>query len=212
MNLKEAFRYQNKLQSLMEEAQFILGRESNVTKVETTSLRSKVMPEVKDEKVLQTSETEYYGQITDVVNFLLYILNEKEKLYAAIRSAKSALPIDMDGETSLNSSRQKVAGILRRMNDLRSSEQTISNGGSGYKFNAEGNQVSYRCDIKKVTTINFDRKIVQSKLKGLDKKSDEVSAQIDLCLVTSVVDYDPPFDVNVSFSDAFETLFPKKAV
>lgn len=45
MNLKEAFRYQNKLQSLMDEAQGILDRDANVTKVENTYLRHKVMAE-----------------------------------------------------------------------------------------------------------------------------------------------------------------------
>ena len=49
MNLKEAFRYQNKLQRLMEEAGNILGRDSNVTKVENTTLRHKVNPDVEDE-------------------------------------------------------------------------------------------------------------------------------------------------------------------
>lgn len=39
MNLKEAFRYQNKLQSFMDEAQGILSREENITKVEKTYLR-----------------------------------------------------------------------------------------------------------------------------------------------------------------------------
>ena len=41
MNLKEAFRYQNKLQSFMDEAQGILDRDANVTKVENTYLRHK---------------------------------------------------------------------------------------------------------------------------------------------------------------------------
>lgn len=36
MNLKEAFRYQNKLQSLLDEAQGILDCDSNVTKVANT--------------------------------------------------------------------------------------------------------------------------------------------------------------------------------
>ena len=45
MNLKEAFRYQNKLQSFMDEAQGILDRDANVTKVENTYLRHKVMAE-----------------------------------------------------------------------------------------------------------------------------------------------------------------------
>lgn len=206
MNLKEAFRYQNKLQSLMDEAEFILSRDTNVTKVETTHLRSKVVPEAKDETVLNTPDTEYFEHITDIVKFLLFILDEKEKLFGAIRKTKSAQPIDMDGEVSLNANRQKAAQILKRMNDLRSSEQIMANGGQGFKFNAEGNQVSYRCDIKRVTTINFDRKVVQSKLKELNRKSDETSAQIDVCLVTSVVDYQPPFDVNASFADAFESF------
>lgn len=209
MNLKEAFRYQNKLQSLMDEAQYILGRDVNVTKIKTTYLRSKVVPEAEDETVVRVPETEYAEQITDIVKFLLYLLDEKEKLFAAIRKAKNALPIDMDGEISLNSARQNIAQTLGHMNDLRGSEQTISHGGEGYKFNAEGNQVMYRCDIEKVTTINFDRKVVQSKLKELNRKSDETSARIDLCLVTSEVDYEPPFDVNTSFAEAFESVFPK---
>ena len=42
MNLKEAFRYQNKLQTLADEAQGILSCDANVTKVENTYLRHKV--------------------------------------------------------------------------------------------------------------------------------------------------------------------------
>ena len=66
MNLKEAFRYQNKLQSFMDEAQEILNRESNVTKVENTYLRHKVMAEAEDETVVIVPDTEYYQQITGV--------------------------------------------------------------------------------------------------------------------------------------------------
>ncbi len=205
MNLKEAFRYQNKLQGIMEEAEYVLSRDTNVTKIETTYLRSKVVPDAADEKVVQAPETEYSEKITEMVEFLLFVLDEKEKLSEAIRKAKNAQAFDMDGEVSLNATRQKVAQVLKRMNDLRGSEQTVSNAGQGYKFNAEGNQVSYRCDLKRVTTINFDRKVVQRKLKELNRKSDETSAQVDVCLVTSVVDYEPPFDVNASFADAFES-------
>ena len=47
MNLKEAFRYQNKLQSLLDEAQGILDCDANVTKVANTYLRHKVMPRLR---------------------------------------------------------------------------------------------------------------------------------------------------------------------
>ena len=184
MNLKDAFRYQNKLQSFMDEAQEILDRDSNVTKVENTYLRHKVMVETEDETIVITPDTEYYEQITGIAQFLLYLLGEKEALFAAIRKAKDALDIDMDSEVSLN-------------------------GGTGYRFNAEGNQISYRCDVKRVTTINYDRNVIRRELGKLNKASDETSAKLDLCLVTSTVDYEPPFDVNDSFADAFERFMEK---
>lgn len=204
MNLKEAFRYQNKLQLFMDEAQSILDRDSNVTKVENTYLRHKVMAEAEDETVLAAPETEYYEQITGIARFLLHLLNEREKLCAAIRKTKNGLDIDMDSAVSLNASRQSIARTFKRMNDLRSSEQTIAGGGTGYRFNTEGTQISYRCDVKCVTTINYDRKVIRAELSKLNGQADETSAKIDLCLVTSKVEYAPPFDVNASFAEAFE--------
>ena len=205
MNLKEAFRYQNKLQSLLEEAQNILDCDSNVTKVANTYLRHKVMAEAEDETVMDVPQTEYYEQITDIARFMLYLLEEKSRLFVAIRKAKDALDMDMDSEVSLNTARQSVARTFKRMNDLRSSEQMLSGGGTGYRFNAEGNQISYCCDVKRVTTINYDRKVIRSALTKLNQQADETSNRINLCLVTSKVDYAPPFDVNASFAEAFET-------
>lgn len=43
MNLKEAFRFQNKLGALMEEAQDVLDRDANITRVENTYLRKRSM-------------------------------------------------------------------------------------------------------------------------------------------------------------------------
>ena len=176
MNLKEAFRYQNKLQSFMDEAQAILSREENITKVEKTYLRRKVMPEAQDEVVLVAAESEYSERITDVARFLLYLLGEKERLFAAIRRAKDALPIDMDSEVSLNATRQSLARTFKQMNDLRSSEVTLSNGGTGYRFNADGNQVAYKCDVRRVTTIHYDRNVIRRELQKLNRRADEVSA------------------------------------
>ena len=209
MNLKEAFRYQNKIQSFMDEAQGILDDDRNVTLVENTYLRHKVMDEAEDEKILVTPETEYCEQITDVARFLLYLLEEKQKLFAAIRTTKDALEIDMDSEVSLNATRQSIARTFKHMNGLRNSELTISNGGNGYRFNAEGNQISYRCDVKRVTTINYDRNVIRDELGKLNQKSDETSTKLDLCLVTSSVTYEPPFDVNSSFAEAFEVYMEK---
>ena len=208
MNLKEAFRFQNKLQSMMDEAQSILGSTANITKVQNTYLRKKVMPEAENETTIDAPATEYSEQITLVAEFLLHLLSEREKLSVAIFQAKAGLnlPAGLDGEVSLNSKRQEVAGLFRRMAGLRSTEVLIPNGGTGYRFNNEGNQVSYRCDVKRVTTINFDRNKIRKMCGDLSKKSDEVSAALDSVLVNTQVEYTVPFDVNDTFAEAFEAF------
>lgn len=210
MNLKEAFRFQNKLQSLIDEVQRILEDESNITEVKTTHYRHRVNPDAEDETTLAPAESEFAEHITELVNFADYLLIEKGKLFYAIRKAKNDLDIDLDSEVSLNTTRQSLARTLKRMNDLRGSEQNIANGGTGYRFNADGNQVSYRCDIKRVTTINFDRKVIRKRLSEFNQEADKISAKIDQGLINSTVDYKAPFDVNDSFAEAFD-IFTEKA-
>ena len=56
------------------------------------------------------------------------------------------------------------------------------------------------------TTINYDRNVVRAELAKLNRQVDQTSQRLDLCLVTSNVDYVPPFDVNASFAEAFEAF------
>ena len=201
MNMKEAFRYQNKLQRLMEEAEDILRRERNVVKVEQTALLHKVNPDAADETTVEPADTVYAGQITDIAMLLMFLLGERERLSQAIRQAKSCMDMDFDGEVSLNTQRQEIAAVFRNMAQLRSSETLTPGGGVGYKFNAEGNQVSYRCDLKTVTTINFERSKIRSYAAALSRRADQVSAELDKRMVITEVDYEPPFDVNDTFAE-----------
>ena len=211
--MKDAFRFQNKLQTLMGTAQDILSSSRNITKVENTYLRKKVMPEAEDEVTVDQPTSEYSEQITCVAEFLLYLMTEKENLGAAIYQAKATLDLQagLDGEIGLNSTRQELAGLFRRMTEVRNSETLIPNCGTGFRFNNEGNQVSYRCDVKKVVTINFDRNKVRKMCADLSKKSDEISGQIDAAVVNTQVAYEAPFDVNDTFSDVFEAFAVKQA-
>jgi len=205
MNLKEAFRFQNKLQSLMDDAKNILDDRRNITRTQNTYMRSKVVADAEDEVTIDDiPDPEYTEKITDVAAFLLYLLDEKERLSKAVIETKKSLPIDMDSEVSLNSHRQEMANLFRRMADTRSSENIIYNGGLGYRFNAEGNQISYKCPVKKVVTINFDRNKIRKMLANLDKKADSVSVELDKCLINYEVNYTAPFDVNDTFANVFE--------
>lgn len=201
MNLKEAFRYQNKLQQWMEEAKYILGRDKNVTKVTMTHLRHKVVREDEDKVVVEAAETEYADRINQIAALMMLLLEEKRKLSYAIRSAKQGLELDFDSEAGLNSLRQELARLFKHMSEIRSEELVLNNGGTGYRFNAEGNQVTYHCDLKKVTTINFDRNRVRTFANILNRQADAMSAELDKCLVNTEVVYQPPVDVNDTFSE-----------
>lgn len=208
MNLKEAFRFQNKLQELIEDAQRHLGNEQNVLKVKTTYLRSKAMEGAADEVIEENLTSQFAGRANDLMSFLLYLLEQKAILAAAIHETKKELPIDMDSETTLNAQRQRIAQTFGYLVNLRSSEKTIPGGGTGYRFNVEGNQVTYRCDVRKVTSIDFDRNVARKHLSALNKKSDAVSAEIDRCIVNYSVNYDAPFDVNDTFEEVFDAIYP----
>lgn len=206
MNLKEAFRFQNKLGSLMEEAQGILSRDANITRVENTYLRKKVFDGAENETVVDTPPTEFADRITDIVSFLVFLMEQREALSKAIRVAKNALPIDMDSEVGLNAKRQEIVRVFKHMTDVRNAEVVINGGGTGYRFNQEGNQVTYRCDVKRVTTINFDRKVVRNLAAEMNRRADLISAELDRCMVNSEVAYEAPFDVNDSFSEIFDAF------
>ena len=134
---------------------------------------------------------------------LMYLLEQREQLSGAICRAKAGLDLSagLDGEVGLNARRQEVAAVFRRMAGLRASETLISNGGTGYRFNNEGNQVAYRCDVRRVTTINFDRIKIRAFGARLSKQADQISAALDAALVNTEVDYVPPFDVNDTFAE-----------
>jgi len=206
MNLKEAFRFQNKIEHLLGETEHILSSEDCVTLTKRTYLYKKANPDAENETVTIIPDTEYYQEINKLVEFAMYLLEKREELSKAITETKRKLPIDLNGETSLNSYRQKLSEIFRDMAKIKGKKVTETNGGLGYRFNNEGNQVSYRCDVEKVTTINFDRNVVRKYAAQLSKTADIASIEIDRCIINYEVDFEPPFDVNDSFDEVFENF------
>ena len=211
MNLKEAFRYQNAIQSMLSSALAELQDRSNILKVSTTHFRSKVRSDAQDVTIEDNANSEYAGKANLLVEFASMLLEEKEKLTKAIHTAKASLEVDMDGEVALNQERQRFASTLRAMTGYKSSEVILPNGGSGFCFNGEGNQVAYHCEAKRVTTIDFDRNKVRALAAELGKKSDGISAELDKCMVNTEVSYEAPFDVNDNFDAVFSKFIENRA-
>ena len=204
MNLKEAFRFQNKLEGFLSSASDILSDKNYVTKTKRTYLYKKADPNAENQTIVDNYDEMYNDHVNELIAFSMYLLDQKIELTSKINECKKNLNIDLDGEISLNRNRQELANLFRMMARIKSSEVCETNAGTGYRFNNEGNQVSYRCDVEVVTTINFDRNAVRKYASRISEKSDTISTEIDKCLVESTVNYNPPFDVNSSFEDIFE--------
>ena len=202
----------NFLDGLMEEGMDLLRTDSFITKMKETHLRSKANPEAEDEVIEVSNSTTIIDEYAipelveldfdtnRVICFMQEVLEEKDILSKAISKSKSDASIDIDAATSSNKDRQAFIRRLRYMSDMKSYEKISE--GSGYKLNNEGNQVPYMYDIKKVTSINFDRNKVKKLIKSLSELCDKVSAEIDRVLITQEVEFEPKW----SLTDTLEEI------
>jgi hypothetical protein len=202
MVLKEAFRYQNYLGTLINNATSYLSNIDNVTKKKQEHLRNKSNPDAEDETmdVPKKSELEYTPN--QIIDFMVNVLSEKEKLSNAIDIAKATAKINIDSSIANNKQKQNITYTLSRIADLKANEKITR--GTGYRFNQEGNQVPYYYDVKEITTIDFDRNKVKAIIKKLRGESDDTSNTLDKLQVEIDVEYSPVYDLNDSFEDCLD--------
>lgn len=203
MNLKEAFRYQNHLGELLTGALSYLSDRNQTTSVEQRHLKSKMNTGEEDDVLTTDQVREGRGTHFDnnaIVDFAIFILNERNKLAIAIAEAKSSSEFKMDAELSINKDRQRIVRTLLMMSSIK--PHTKTSRGSSYKFNEEGNQVPYYYDIVEKFDIDFDRSYVRKVAREFSTAADDVSSKADRCLIDTVVNYEAVFDLNDSFEDA----------
>lgn len=198
MNLKESFRYQNFLGALHSSAASSLVDERHCLTTTKNHLRNKANSDAAD--VTEQVDVGEFHKNDDVLRFMLYIIEEREKLTSAISRAKASIGFDLDAAVETNKLRQTVSRNINMMLRYKGTKRTER--GTDYKFNAEGNQTPYYYDIEVVTEENFNRAQAKSAAQSVITKADEVSAAIDAALINTRVDYEIPFNVNDSFDDA----------
>ena len=199
MNLKESYRYANYLDSLLRRAYTYLGNTGFVTTTVEEHLRSKSNPDVDDETIEVQKPYDVEFTPNQVIDFVVKVLDEKEKLSDAIAKAKSTTEINIDNAVAMNKKKQQFVNVLNTIADIKPSEKIVN--GTGYKFNQEGNQVKYFYSIKQITSIDFDRKNIRNLIKKYAKETDDISTKLDLIEVTTNVEYDPLFNINDNFEE-----------
>ena len=204
MNLKESYRYANYLDSLLRRAYSYLNSNGFVTTTVEEHLRSKSNPDVDDERIEVKSPYDVEFTPNDVINFVVKVLNEKEKLSDAIAKAKSTTEIDIDNAVAMNKKKQQFVGVLNEIADIKPSETKTT--GKAYKFDINGEQRPCIYDVNRKTSINFDRNDVRKLVKKYLKETDEISSKLDLIEITTQVDIEPRFDVNDKFEELVVAL------
>lgn len=197
MNLKEAYRYSNFLDTLFTNAQFYMSSDF-FTRKEQRHLRSRADKEAADETVLTVDFSVDFSPM-DVIDFSVKIIAEKERLMNAISAAKAKAEINIDNAIAMNKIKQQLAKNFDALSRIKGSTKTSQ--GVGFRFNVNNEQVRYLYDIEEVTTINFDRCNVRNLSKKYLKETDEISARLDTIQINTTVDFVPQWDVNDHFED-----------
>lgn len=199
MNLKEAFRYQKFLQDMLDSAVNSLIIKTHCIKQTKNHLRNIVDEKLSNYSEETTSENEYFEN-DKVIEFALSIIEEREKICAAIKEAKNNAELDIDAAIQINMSRQHLIRGLQYMMNYKPGRRIET--GYGQKFNVEGNQTEYKYDVEIVETDAYDRKGAKELLKKLASESDVVSNHIDCIKVNTIVNFTPSYNVNDTFDDA----------
>ena len=199
MILKEAFRYQNYLTSLFVQATSYLSREDFITTTTQNHNRSMVNPDAQDKKISVPKVFNVGYKPNDLIDFVVKLIDEKQKLSNAITEAKKSLDMDIDAAMSMNKTKQDFISVLRRMASIKSTESEKE--GTSYKFNNDGDQVSYRYPVKEVKAIDYNRNTVKGLISKYKKETDQISTTRDRIDIMTEVNYDPIWEVDTPLED-----------
>lgn len=199
MNLKEPYRYANYLDRLLMTADTYLRNKGFVTTTEQNHLRSKANPDAQDEKIAVQKPYDVDFKPNDIIDFVVKVINEKEKLFSSIADAKARTEINIDNAVAMNKKKQSFVNTLNSIVSIKPSETQSM--GKDYKFDINNEQKPYSYQIISKTSIDFDRNSVKGLIKKYNKECDEISSKLDEIEITTQVNFTPLFDVNDSFED-----------
>lgn len=202
ITLKKSFEVQNYLSKLLAEALEILSYNDNITTTKQTHLRNKSYSEAQDEEITVKKSNELPFTIDNLVTFIDLLIAEIDKLTIAINDAKNYKGQYLDAMIAMNNKRRNVLHVYERMAKLKQTERVVK--GTAEKFNEAGEQVTYKYDINETTSIDYDRDRIKSRVSSLRRQLDRVSTAIDEMQLSSMVVYDPIFEVGESLEDAVE--------
>lgn len=199
MNLKESYRYTNYLDGLLSAAYTYLRNKGFVTTTVEEHLRKQSNPDVENEIIEVQKPFDVEFSPNDVIDFVVKVIEEKEKLSESIAKAKSTTDVNIDNAIAMNKKKQGFVSVLNGIADIKPSETKTT--AKGYKFDINCEQKPYVYDVKRKTSIDFDRTDVRNLIKKYLKETDEISAKLDLIEIITQVDFIPKWNINEKFEE-----------
>ena len=207
MILKEAFRYQNFYDKLIDLCYLYLSQDKNTTNCEQLHLKNAANKDDENETVILPKVTTFENEKivpTTVMKFLMDVYEEKRLLTNAIAVAKKNMEIDIDSEIALNKVRQRISGIFNHLSNIKARENRTT--ARANKFNVNGDQVTYTYNVDEKITIDFDRNLAKNLSRKLNELSDKASTSVDLANITVNVDFKPKYALDDTFEDCLEKM------
>lgn len=199
MNLKESFRYQNHLSTLLSAARIYIGSKEEQLIVTQSHMRSESYELGKDEDVRVNIPGVTYVDLDKLIVLVKEILDEKKKVSTLIAKAKAEADFDIDGELALNKLRRELSYAAESAVKAKTYEKTLK--GTAYKFNAEGNETPYSYNIKETASLSFEVKAMREFNKALLAESDAASTKAEKFLIDTELDFEPVFDINMDLDE-----------
>lgn len=202
MNIKDAFRYQSFLNEVFQQGITFLSNKANTYVTTETHKKSAAKPDVQDE--VKTVEQTVDFDPKDVIRCVTMAIDAKRALCDAILKAKANAEKNLDAQVETNKMRRQLVTCLNGM--LHMNAKPVTRTGIGYTFNVEGNQTRYEYDVETTYAERFDHDEVATLLKEQRDMADAVSNEIDKTLITTDIDFQPPWNVNMSFKEIIEDI------
>ncbi len=199
MNLKESYRYANYLDNLLNTAYTYLKNKGFVTTTTQTHIRSKANSEATDEVIEVQKPYDVEFTPMNIIDFVVKVLDEKEKLANAIAIVKANAEINIDNAVAMNKKKQSFVSVLNGMANIKASEKQTQ--GYDYRFNINNEQVRYCYTVNEVTQIDYDRNDIRNLAKKYLKETDEISAKLDAIEINTILDFEPKYDINSTFEE-----------
>ena len=209
MNLKDAGRYSKYLSGLISQLGYFLYDKRNLFTIEELHKKKEANKEAENEVKDATPIRNYNINNNDLAYLVQSIIQERLNLSLAIEEAKRSIQLEwqedgknltLDSAIEYNKSLRNLAkDYLESMNAL--SDSVSNDFGFDYKFNAEGNQVSYKYPVEITKKLDFDKAAIYDLYKNILIKTDEISNQIDEAKTRDIIAFTPNYSVHDSLEE-----------